>query len=181
MPEIYQPEEDSFLLSKVLDKKIPGLLQKKPNIKILEIGSGSGIQLKKIYEKGIKKENIYSCDINPDAVKKCNSLGFNCIESNLFNNIKKKYDLILFNPPYLPEDLREPKKSQIATTGGKKGSELINKFLKQAKKHLNENGKILLLVSNLTKGINFTGYNKKIIARKKIFFEELSILELKRT
>jgi|TARA_Y100000310_G_scaffold258493_1_gene266940 release factor glutamine methyltransferase len=174
MPEIYNPKDDSFLLSEVLKKQIPKLLTK--NLKFLEIGSGSGIQLETA--KNFRVKNILSCDINPAAVKHCKKLGFNCIKSDLFNNIKGKFDLIIFNPPYLPEDKKEPKNSRISTTGGKTSSEIINRFLKQAKYHLNKNGKILLLVSSLTKGVKFNNYKKKILGRKKIFFEELFVLEL---
>jgi release factor glutamine methyltransferase len=119
---IYQPEKDSYLLQKVLKENI---LNKK--ISVLEIGIGSGIQLETLKELGIK--NIQGVDINPEAVEHCKNLGFNCFESNLFENVKGKFDLILFNPPYLPEDKREDEESRLATTGGKKGSEIINKFL----------------------------------------------------
>ena len=178
MNEIYSPEEDSYLLSEVLKKQIPKLLAKNKNAKFLEIGCGSGIQLQTAFDSGIKKENISSCDINSEAVRHCKNLGFNCIKSNLFQKIKGKFDLIIFNPPYLPSDSREPKNSRVATTGGKKGSEIINKFLKQSKKHLAKNGRIFIVASSLTKGINFLGFKKKIIAKKKIFFEELRIFEL---
>ena len=178
MNEIYYPEEDSYLLSKVLEKKIPKLLSKNQDLTFLEIGSGSGIQLKTALKSGIKKQNIFSCDINPVAVKYCKELNFNCVYSDLFENIKSKYDLIIFNPPYLPEDSQEPKDSKISTTGGEKGSEIINKFLKQAKNHLNENGKIFLLISSLTKEINYLDYDKNILAKKKLFYEELSVWEL---
>lgn len=200
---IYSPEEDSYLLSKVLEKKIPKLLSKNPDLIFLEIGSGSGIQLKTALKSGIKKQNIFSCDINLNAVRHCRTLrfpseaikeiavpqrkgklceenrrlsrGFNCINSDLFKDIKGKYDLIIFNPPYLPENPQEPKDSKISTTGGKKGSGIINEFLKQAKHYLNRNGKIFLLTSNLTKGINFLGYRKKILEKRKLFFEELFV------
>jgi len=171
IPEIYPASEDSFLLSETLKKEI-----KNKNIKFLEIGIGSGIQLQTAKELKIKE--IFGVDINPDAVKHCKSLGFNCIQSDLFQNVKGKYDIIVFNPPYLPLDKQEPKSSRVATTGGKKGSEIINKFLKQAKEHLAKDGKILLLTSSLTKGINWQGYNKKLLSKKKLFFEELYILEL---
>ena len=176
--EIYSPEEDSYLLSKILQKKIPKLLSKNPNLTFLEIGSGSGIQLKTALKLGIKNQNIMSCDINTTAIEHCKKLGFNCIKSDLFENIKGKYDLIIFNPPYLPEDSQEPKDSRISTTGGKEGSEIINEFLKQSKNHLNENGKIFLLTSSLTKEINFLDYNKNILEKKKLFFEELFVWEL---
>lgn len=178
MKKIYSPEEDSYLLSRVLEKRIPELLNKNPDLTFLEIGSGSGIQLKAALKSGIKKQNIFSLDINSLAVEHCKNLGFNSIKSDLFHNVKGKYNLIIFNPPYLPEDLQEPRDSKISTTGGKKGSEIINEFLKQAKSYLNKNGKIFLLTSNLTKEINFSDYKKKILERKKLFFEELFVWEL---
>jgi len=177
-PEIYQPVEDSFFLSDILRKIIPDLLKQNKNLKFLEIGSGSGIQLDTALNSGIKKENIFSCDINKEAVEYCKLLDFNSVRSNLFSRIYGIYDLIIFNPPYLPEDKREPATSKISTTGGKKGGEIINRFLKEAKEHLSKEGKIILLTSSLTKGINFLQYKKKIIDKKKIFFETLYILEL---
>jgi release factor glutamine methyltransferase len=179
MSLIYYPAEDSFLLSSVLEKKIPKVVSKKPNMKVLEVGSGSGIQLKTLLKIGIKKENLFSCDLNPKAVKSCKKLGFNCIHSNLFENISGKYNIIIFNPPYLPEDFAEPKDSKLSTTGGKKGSEIINKFLHQAKSHLKEDGKIFLVTSSLTKGIKWKNYRKKLLAKQKLFFEELYVWELK--
>jgi len=210
MNQIYSPEEDSYLLSKIIEEKIPSLLKKNPNLKFLEIGCGSGIQLENALKSGIKKENIFSCDINYLAVKHCRKIGFNSLVSNLFEKFKGgvsvsdfvwtksyesvtkqgrelrgtlmpfKFNIIVFNPPYLPEDEREPKNSKLETTGGFKGGEIINKFLKQAKKHLNKNGKIFLVTSSLTKGIDFSGYKKRIISRKKLFFEELFVLKLER-
>lgn len=175
---IYQPAEDSFLLSEVLSYEIPKLIYKNSNLTFLEIGCGSGIQLETAFNSGIKKQNIFSCDINPEAVKHCKNLGFNCIKSNLFSNIKGKFDLVVFNPPYLPDDKLEDKYSKLATTGGKKGSEIINKFLNQAKSHLEKNGKIIILTSSLTKEINWLNYKKRILKKQKIFFEELSVWEL---
>ncbi|MCK9596101.1 methyltransferase [Candidatus Pacearchaeota archaeon] len=177
---IYLPSDDSFLLSEILKKEILKLADEKTNIKTLEIGCGSGIQLKTLKEAGLKKENIFSCDINSEAVKHCKTLGFSSVKSDLFKNIKEKFDLIVFNPPYLPEDKREPRDSRVATTGGKKGSEIINKFLQQAKKHLTKDGKIILLTSSLTKGIKWNNYKKKLLGKKKLFFEELKVWELRK-
>ena len=178
---IYSPEEDSYLLSEILRKEIPKLLEEKPNLTFLEIGSGSGIQLETVLKLGIKKENIFSVDINPKAVEYCKSKGFNCKISNLFEKIKRKYDIIVFNPPYLPQDPKEPMDSQMATTGGKEGSEVINEFLKQSKKYLNEKGKIYLLTSILTKGVNFQDYYRVLLGEKKIFYETLYVWKLSQT
>lgn len=176
--KIYEPAEDSFLLSNVLEKEIPKLIKKNKNLKFLEIGCGSGMQLKTVLESGINKKNIFCVDINPKAVSYCKKLGFNSVVSDLFEKVKGKYDLIAFNPPYLPEDKREPEDSKTATTGGRSGSEITNKFLRQAKKHLNKNGKIFLITSSLTKGIKSEGYNKKTLAKESLFFEKLFVLEL---
>lgn len=174
MSLIYEPAEDSYLMQEVLEKE---LLNK--NIKILEIGCGSGILLEVLKKLGIN--NILGADINGGAVKHCKGLGFDCIYSDLFSNIKEKFDIIIFNPPYLPEDKnnKEDRESKLATTGGKKGSEIINRFLQQAKKHLTKDGKIFLLTSSLTKNINWLDYKKKLIAKKKLFFEELMVWEIK--
>jgi release factor glutamine methyltransferase len=180
MRGVYCPEDDSYFLSEIIEDKIPLMLKKNGYLKILEIGSGSGIQLQTALNLGVKKQNIFSCDINPKAVHYCSQQGFNCIESDLFGNIKGKFDLIIFNPPYLPKDSQEPKNSQIATTGGNNGGEIINKFLKQAVRHLSKEGKIILLTSSLTKGINWESWNRKIIGGKKLFFEELKVFELTR-
>lgn len=171
MSLIYEPAEDSYLMQEVLKKHI-----KNKNIKVLEVGSGFGVLLEAL--KKLSINNILGVDINREAVKHCKKLGFDCIYSNLFSNIKEKFDIIIFNPPYLPEDKKESKESKLTTTGGKKGSEIINKFLKQAKRHLEKKGKIFLLTSNLTKDINWLNYKKKLLVKKKLFFEELYVWEL---
>jgi release factor glutamine methyltransferase len=207
MLSIYSPAEDSFLLSSAVRNGILKILLKNKDLKVLEMGCGSGFQLKALFESRIKKQNIFACDINPNAIKHCKKLGFNCVQSDLFESIQDlqlsteaikkscpseirgrstrkikgfpRFDLIIFNPPYLPEDSREPKDSQVATTGGKNGGETINRFLQQAKNYLAKGGKILLLTSSLTKGIKWKGYNKKLVAKQKLFFEELYVWEMK--
>lgn len=181
MSSIYEPAEDSYLLSKILKNEIPKLLKKNPKLKFLEIGSGSGRNLETALKVGIRKENIFSSDINPKAVEHCKNLGFNCIVSNLFENIsKEKFDLIIFNPPYLPLDKSEPKKSRVETTGGRKGNEVAIEFLKQSKNYLSKNGKIFLITSSLAENIDFKNFKfeSKKIGIKKLFFEELVVWEL---
>lgn len=179
MSSIYEPAEDSYLMSEAIQKEVPKLLSKNPNLKFLEIGSGSGINLQAARNSGIKRENIFSCDINEEAVDHCRGLGFNCIISDLFSNIKGKFDLIIFNPPYLPLDKKEPKDSRVSTTAGKKGNELAIKFLKEAENNLTKEGRVLIITSSLSKEIDFNklGYRTKEIFSKKLFFEKLSAWE----
>jgi len=182
MQEIYQPAEDSYLMSYYLEKVLSVLTRKNPNLKFLEIGVGSGIQLETASKAGIRKENILGIDINHKSVEHCINLGFKCIQSDLFNKIPKQtFDIIVFNPPYLPKDKKEPKSSRTATTGGKRGNEVTKEFLKQAKNYLEKDGGIFLITSSLAEKIDFEslGYKSKKIAEKKLFFESLSLWELK--
>lgn len=73
----------------------------------------------------------------------------NCIESDLFTNVKHQYDLIISNPPYVstseynatPKEFKnEPK---MALECGKDGLDIIHKILKQAKAYLNPRGKLI--------------------------------------
>ncbi|MBI2449456.1 hypothetical protein HYV49_04120, partial [Candidatus Pacearchaeota archaeon] len=81
--------------------------------------------------------------------------------------------------PYLPESKYDKEKD---TTGGKKGCETILRFLKQAKAHLNKDGRIFIVFSSLTnlKSSMIKNYKIKEIARKKIFFEELIVWKLEK-
>jgi len=174
--EIYEPSDDSFFFAGFLKNYIK---KNKPS-SFLDIGCGSGILAKSVC-KFFSKKNILCADINASAVSATRLVGFKAIKSNLFSKIPKnqKFDLITFNAPYLPEAKHEPKCSKLITTGGKKGDEISLKFLKQAKEHLNENGRILLLISSLTPLEKINKFEPKILAKKKLFFEELKILEFK--
>ena len=143
-------------------------------MKVLDLGTGSGIQAQ---EAKRLEANVLASDINPKCVKHVSNLGIKTIQSNLFENIKEKFDLIIFNPPYLPEEPLEPEDSKLSTTGGKKGNEILIKFLKQAKQHLNKNGKIIIVFSSLTPKVDETlkklNYNFKKLDEQKIDFEML--------
>ena len=176
---VYNPEEDSYLLAESAKKYIFKLKSK--NIKILDLGTGSGFQSKNLIDLGIKKENITASDIDSSALNEAKELGVKTIKSNLFSKIKEKYDLIIFNPPYLPEDKYD---KRVDTAGGKKGDELILKFIKQLKNHLTKKGVCFLLTSSLTPEKNWKKIarleklNVKKIASKKLFFEELYIWKI---
>jgi len=170
--EIYQPAEDTYLLADVLKK----YFSENGVVSYLDMGTGSG------FLSGIAKEcdikNILAVDINPDAIRLMKDKGFNAIQSDLFENIEGKFDIISFNAPYLPEDTREPKSSQVATTGGPKGDEVAAEFLKEAKRHLTKNGKIFLLVSSLTPMDKINEFGGKVIAKRRVFGEDLIVLEI---
>ena len=175
---VYQPSEDSYLLTEILKKELSILLEENPNLTFLEIGAGSGIHLETAYNSGVKKQNISSVDINLNAVSHCSSLGFNCIQSDLFEKVPEKYNMIIFNPPYLPEHKFDENPD---TSAGKK-QDIIVRFLQQAKNHLKPNGKIFLLLSSYTPmeniNLELEKYKTKLLGSERLFYEELFVWEL---
>jgi len=164
---IYHPREDSFLLQKYVRKYANGT--------VLDMGTGSGIQALTALEKTKK---VLAVDLNKEAVKFVKDKGINAKVSNLFSNAKGKFDLIIFNPPYLPTC----KFKDIALDGGKKGYEILERFFLKAENHLKENGKILIVFSSLTKPkkvkdiIKKNNFCFKILEEKKLPFEKLYLV-----
>jgi ribosomal protein L3 glutamine methyltransferase len=76
------------------------------------------------------------------------------IQSNLFEHCQKKYDLIVTNPPYvnanamtkLPSEYQ--KEPQLALASGEDGLDLTRIIIKNAKKYLNDNGKIFIEIGH---------------------------------
>lgn len=181
---MYSPREDTKLILDQIRKYAKG--------NVLDIGTGTGVLAIKAASSA---DFVYGVDINKKAIEYAEkaSQGMNnikFIKSNLFNYFKKhpeKFDLIIFNPPYLPEDIKEPKEIKLATTGGKKGYELLDKFLKQANSYLKSNGKILILFSSLT-GYNHIhetmekyAYSFQKLAEASFFFETLYVYLLEKS
>ncbi len=169
---IYEPAEDSYLLEKYVKIFAKG--------NVLDLGCGSGIQsLAALSCKDVKK--VVGVDINPECIEYCkkNIPKAEFIVSDLFSNVKGKFDLIIFNPPYLPKDSDEDSESALITTGGYTGIELLDRFLKEVGHFLNFDGKILIVVSSLTGDVDSLikkyNFKFKILEKQKVFFEELKV------
>ena len=163
---MYEPREDSFLMLEAVKRLNPR------GGRALDMGTGSGIIA---FELSKRFGEVVACDINKESVefvrKRARELGIENLEvvrSDLFENIRGKFDLIVFNPPYLP--CPEEEDPELCCGGG----ELIERFIKEAEKFLRPGGRILLLVSTLTP-VKVRG---KILTRKKLPFEELKVLLL---
>ncbi len=168
---IYEPREDSFLLQKYVRKYAKG--------KVLDLGSGSGIQALTALQN---TKDVLALDIDEESVQELKKKGIKAVKSDLFENIKDKFDLIIFNPPYLPRLEGEGKELSKAISGGKNGYELIERFLKQVKRHLKDKGRILIVFSSLTGNIEelFKRYNYKFkkLEEQVFFYEKIFIYEL---
>ncbi|MBA2845844.1 release factor glutamine methyltransferase [Methanococcus maripaludis] len=182
-PKVYVPAEDSELL-------IENLVDVK-NKTVLDVGTGSGIQAINAVKQGALK--VIGIDINPYAVEcaKINS-ELNEIDSkklffktgDLFKNIDEKFDVILFNAPYLPTSDEEKLEKYLnyAFDGGKDGREVLDKFLDEVANYLKKDGIIQILQSSLTDGnktiekMEKLGFVAKQTGSLKFSFEELQVI-----
>lgn len=177
---IYQPLEDSFLLEEQVKKNAKG--------SVLDMGTGSAIQALAAAKKR-KVREVIAMDVQKDVIDFCTQNIKNAkikfFQSNLFEAFRKnnkyrnkKFDTIIFNPPYLPE---EPMVRDVALDGGKKGFEVVQKFIRSTWDYLKDDGIILLLISSLTNKprveeiLTTNLFEFKILARKHIFFEDLFV------
>ncbi len=142
--EVYNPSDDSYILLRNLEVN--------PGQSFLEIGSGSGLISIHAARNGA---NVTAVDINPEAVE-CtrmnalrNGVRIKIRQSDLFKNVTGYYDLIAFNPPYLPTESRSTSWIEKSWSGGEEGSETAVAFLAEAWKHLAPGGRIYLVLSSI--------------------------------
>jgi release factor glutamine methyltransferase len=164
--EVYEPAEDTFLLLESINIK--------PNDEVLEIGTGSGIIALSCAMKGA---NVLCSDINPYAIETTKQNynenkhllkgSLEIRQGNLFSVIKtnEKFDVIIFNPPYLPtkkdEKIGGNKWFDISVNGGKTGLKNTNNFLKQLPNYLKNNAKAYFIYSSLSDKSLMTPFLKK--------------------
>lgn len=165
---IYEPAEDSFLLLKHIKDFASG--------KVLDMGSGSGV----LAEEALKyTDDVLAVDKNPEAVALLKEKGLNVRESDLFSNVEGRFDLIIFNPPYLPREESEDEGTALITSGEEGPVKLLDRFFSEAYKHLEKEGKILIVFSSLTGDVDSIlrkyNYKWKLLDSEKLFFEELFV------
>lgn len=169
---VYPPSEDSYLLIECID------IGKE---KVLEIGTGTGIIALHAAKNGAV---VTAVDKNQKAVKNArenaekNGINIDIKQSDLFSNVDGMFDVIIFNPPYLPSD-----KMEEAWEGGEEGIEITKKFLEDAARHLNPGGRIYIVLSTLGNIKKLVGefrelYNFEEIGRLPLFFEKLIVYKV---
>ncbi|HNX47492.1 MAG TPA: methyltransferase [Methanomassiliicoccales archaeon] len=174
-PDVYAPAEDTFLLLSAIDVE--------KGEKALEMGCGSGIVSLHMAKAGTK---VTAVDIDERAIEALensammNGLYIQAVQSDLFTDVEGRFDLIVFNPPYLRGDVQG--QEDLCWAGGEDGVQLTSRFLKEAKEHLEPDGRVLLLVSDdmdpsaLDEALS--EWKVRTVACKTLFFEELRVLTL---
>ena len=182
-PEVYDPAEDTMLLASNLDAR--------ENMNVLEIGVGSGYVSLIAAQKA---ESVVGIDINPHAARlaKTNSK-LNGIENvefivgDLFSPISSRFDLILMNPPYLPENENHHGYIDYSWNGGSDGRSLTDRFIDEVREYLENDGRIQIVQSSLSKHdktirkLGERGFKVRIVAECRHFFENIVLIEATRT
>lgn len=115
---------------------------------IIDLGCGSGV-IGLTLEKKVSTNSVDLVDISPEALevthKNCVKLNSkaNIIQSDMFTNIVKKYDIIISNPPYIKtteeiEEIVKNNEPHLALYAGADGLDCYKKILKQASIHMKD-------------------------------------------
>ena len=141
--QVYSPAEDTYLLLKAAQDEI------RPGDRVLEVGTGNGgiaIAL------GPAASLCIATDINPHAAAQALAQGVDVVRTDLCAGLYGPFDLVIFNPPYLPTqpDERLDDWLEYALDGGTDGRSVIRRFAADVRRVLAPSGRVLLLISSLT-------------------------------
>lgn len=155
-PSVLIPQPDTeILVEEVIDIYNKNYRIKNTKISILDLCTGSGaiaISLK----KNLNNVEVFASDISKKALEVAkknaiqNKTEINFIESNLFEKIEEKFDIIVSNPPYIESDVLKTLSEEVkhepvlALDGGEDGLDFYKKIAKEAKDYLKENGILAL-------------------------------------
>ena len=183
---VYDPAEDSFFFAENLAVEA--------GAQVLEIGTGCGLlSVVAAREAGI----VVASDVNPHAVRcaMANAIlnkvrgKISFLQGDLFNALSEtsKFDVIIFNSPYLPVEESEANSwLSRAWAGGPTGRKIIDRFILEAPKYLKQSGRILLMQSTLT-GVDETierfserCLHARVLSERALpFFETIVLIEAK--
>lgn len=177
-PDVYPPSEDSVQLIESLDVR--------PGSEFLEIGCGSGIVS---IHAALNGARVTAVDINPRAVEiarinaEAHGARLDAFQSDLFSDVEGRFDLVVFNLPYLPvEEGEVDGMISRAWAGGTDGLGPLPELLAHCPGHLKRGGKLAIVVSSLMNGEALdgalSGYGTRVLSESHMFFETLKVLEI---
>ena len=154
----------------------------KRKINILDLCTGSGAIAISIGAY-IKNAKITAVDISSKALNvakenaKKNNVQIELIKSDMFENIKQKFDIIVSNPPYIQTKIIKTlsknvqKEPEIALDGGEDGLKFYKQIAKNADKFLENDGYLCLEIGydqnlSVSKLLNETNKYRKIYSKK---------------
>ena len=169
--EEYCPAEDTYFLE--------DHIKNEKGTAALDVGTGSGYLAKSLSKSF---SFVVATDISFNILKNQTHKTKNIVCCNGADALSFSFDLVVCNLPYLAtEEILD-----IATDGGKEGIEIPTKIIKSASKCVRSGGKFLFVTSSLSNHARLMeltkqeGFEVKILAKKKLFFEELILVEARK-
>jgi release factor glutamine methyltransferase len=180
---VYEPAEDTELLIRCIKLKEAD--------RILEIGTGTGVVAIHCAKHGSK---VTATDICEDALELArenadsNSVDLDLRHGDLFGPVDGEFDVVIFNPPYLPTSQEDLTHSPLDTAldGGPDGTEVALRFMRGLSEHLAEEGRVFMVISSLQdtdrieREILAHNFAYRSIGKERFDFETISVLELRR-
>ena len=172
--DVLIPRQDTELL---VENAITYIKSVKGNVDVLDMCTGSGCIAISI-DKLCDNAQVVGADISKKALEiaeinnKENSAGVDFIESDLFENIKECFDVIVSNPPYIESEKIEklmPEvrnfEPRIALDGTKDGLEFYRNICNNLSRYLKEQGAVFFEIGynqgrSVSKILNEQGFEK---------------------
>lgn len=184
--EVYEPSDDTFLLARVVEEEV------RPGDKFLEVGCGTGLVS---IAAGRKGAEVTCTDANPHAVRlawqnaRQNGFGVHALETDLMQDVPGPFDVVAFNPPYLPttDEDRVAGPLNLAFDGGESGNDVVLRFVDQLEAAPWTPRCVLVIHSSLSdpgpliSRMEAMGYAADVAAEEKHFMERLTVRRFTRT
>lgn len=141
--------------TEILVEEVINIEKKIKASRILDLCTGSGA-IAICLKKHNPKLQVVASDISTEALEvaqknaKNNGVEIDFIDSDLFRNIEKNFDIIVSNPPYIKTDviktlsLEVQNEPHLALDGGKDGLYFYREIIGNAYKYLNQQGYLIL-------------------------------------
>lgn len=150
---VYEPAEDSALLAGAVLDAVG------PDDRVLDVGTGSGYLARRVgQETGAESVGI---DLNPHACRRAREAGVQTVLGDRTEPFSGgSFDLVAFNPPYLPVDPEAQWEDwfETAVSGGATGRSVVERFLDDVGRVLVPDGVVFLLVSTYTEPATVVEY-----------------------
>lgn len=170
-PEPYAPAEDTFFIADHIRGERGRMA--------LDVGSGSG------YLTELLTGNfslVVGTDIELGVLQNQTYRTKNLVCCNGSDALVPRFDLIVCNMPYLDTD----RVLDVATDGGPEGFDVPSRILDSVCGNIRNGGKLVFVTSSLSnyerliRHAQGLGLTCRIVARKKLFFEELILVEARK-
>ena len=180
-PDVYDPHDDSQLLMQNV--------RASRGQRFLDLGCGTGVVG---IHAALQGARVVCADLNPEAVRlarsnaRLNHVEIDAVQANLSSSFQlSRFDVVAFNPPYLPTTPREriPGPINRAFDGGATGTHVLNKFLDSC---ANDPPRAIIVLASTLQGPDPVlgpaarrGLRGWVVASKQLSFETLIVFALR--